>query len=135
MANRQFRHDHQALEQGVVHLYVKITFGASGAVASQRGYGVGTVVQETGDGLYTIPLEDSYNELLYPGVMLLDDTASAASTVGIGYRLESEDVDHATAPNVKLQFYALDDGADADPADGAVAYVCLVLRNSSVGAS
>lgn len=133
MADRSYLPPAGSLEVGVVELFAELTFGSAGAVTLTSGKGFASATQESGDGLYTLALSDEYNRLLWGGITLLDDTASAASTVGIGARFESEDVDGSSAAaNVKVQFYALDDGADADPADGAKAYVMLKLRNSSV---
>lgn len=131
MADRMFTPPLGHLEVGVVELYCAITVGASGAVASYSGKGVASVVKETSAGQYTITLTDRYPALLWPGATLLDDSDSAATAVGIGSRFQAAAVSSAT-PTVTVQMYALDDGADANPADGAVIYVCLKLKNSSV---
>lgn len=130
MADRSFLPPAGSLEVNVVEIFCEVNVGATGAVSSSSGKGCSTVTR-TSAGLYRVPLSDSYNKLLWAGVTLLDDTDSAATTVGIGHRLEAEDVD-GTSPYVDVQFYALDDGAAADPADGAKWFICMKLRNSSV---
>ena len=75
-------------------------------------------------------MQDAYNALLYEDLNTLHSTDSAASTVGIGSRINAASV--TTDKTVTFQMYALDDGADANPASGAVLYFQIVLRNSSV---
>lgn len=132
MANRTFHPNQGSLEINVVHLYGTITVGSSGAVASSTGKGIASVTKESADGQYTVALQDSYNALLYANIQTLHSTDSAASTVGIVGRINSADVASSTAPVVVFQMFALDDGADANPAEGAVLYFQITLRNSSL---
>lgn len=131
MADRMFHPFGGALEQKVVHLYGAITIGASGAVASSTGKGIFSVTKESSAGQYTIRLADQYNSLLWAGFTLLDGTDESPATVGTHMRLNSASVS-ASTPVVVLQCYAGDDGADANPAEGAVIYFKLELKNSSV---
>lgn len=130
MADRMFKPGLGSLETGVVDLFCKIVVGSSGAVTSGTGMGIASVTKESSAGQYTILLSDTYNSLLWAGITLLDDSDSAATTVGIGTRLQAETV--SSTKTVVVQTYALDDGADANPADGAILYVKITLRNSSV---
>jgi hypothetical protein len=62
---------------------------------------------------------------------VLDSANDDPTTVGIYARVASEAVANAT-PTIVVQFVALDDGAAADPGDGAKLFLNLKLRNSSV---
>ncbi len=129
MANRSFHKPLGSLEIDVVSLFGTITIGSSGAVSSSTGKGIASVAL-SGTGGYIVTLQDAYNALLFADLNTLHSTDSAASTVGIGSRINAADV--SSAKTVTFQMYALDDGADANPASGAVLYVMIVLRNSSV---
>ena len=131
MANRSFHQPEGALELRVVSLYATITFGASGAVASSSGKGIASVVKESAAGQYTVTLSDQYNSLLWAGVTLVHSTDSDPASVGVHARVNASAVSAAT-PTVTLQAFAGDDGADANPASGAVWLVKFELRNSSV---
>lgn len=130
MADRKFLPPLGALEVDVVDLFCTIPIGASGAVGTVVGKGVTSVTRNSA-GKYTILLSDRYNSFLWGDVSTLDDTNSDATTVGIHTRLFSEAVNNAT-PTVIIQAVAGDDGAAADPANGATLYVHFKLRNSSV---
>lgn len=129
MADRSWMPPLGSLDAGVVELFCKITVGTTGSVSAGTGNGVASVALAA-TGQYTITLSDKYTSLLWAGVTLLDDTDSAATTVGIGTRLQAEAV--ATDKTITVQTYALDDGADAAPASGAILYVAMKLKNSSV---
>jgi hypothetical protein len=131
MANRSFLPPLGHLEVDVVELFGTITIGASGAVSASSGKGIASVVKETAAGQYTITLSDRYNSLLFASAVVLDDTNSDPVTVGIQPRLLSQDVNNAT-PTVAIQFYDHTDGSAANPASGAVVYVSIKVRNSSV---
>jgi hypothetical protein len=122
-----------SLEVDVVELFGSVTFGAAGAVASQDGKGIGTIVKETAAGQYTIPLSEPCNKFLWAGLTLLDDTDSDPTTVGVICRVLSQDVSNATAPEVVVQFVDVTDGSAANPASGAALHFILKLRNSTVG--
>lgn len=128
--DRTFRPLAGALENDVILLYGSITIGASGAVSASSGKGIDSVARASA-GQYTITLEEPVGAFLWAGFQLLDATAESPALVGTEMRLEAQDVTAAT-PTVTLQCYAADDGADTDPADGAVIYFCLHLRNSTV---
>lgn len=132
MANRNFFPNALSLEIDHVHLYASIVVGDSGAVTSFAGKGIASVTKATEAGRYTIALEDSYNRLLDCAIQLVSAVASNPSTVAVTSRVRSADVVNATAPLLVIQGYALDDGADANYADGANILVHITLRNSSV---
>lgn len=130
MANRRFLPPLGHLEVDVVELFAKITIGSSGAVSASSGKGVASVVRDSA-GKYTITLSDRYNSLLDAHAIVLDSANNDPVTIGIQPRLFSEAVNNAT-PTVAFQFYNHTNGAAADPASGAVVYVSIKLRNSSV---
>lgn len=128
MANRSFHKPLGHLEIDVVTLFGTITIGASGAVSSSTGKGIASVAL-SGTGGYIVTLSDTYNALLYADAKVLDATDENPASVGIHTRLHAANV---STPSVTFQCFAGDDGADAHPADGAVIYFMIVLRNSSV---
>lgn len=130
MADRSFHPWKGGLEIDPVVLWGTITIGATGAVSSSSGKGIASVVRDSA-GKYTITLSDRYNAFLWGSANVLNSTLSDPTTVGIYANLFSEAVNNAT-PTVVIQFVALDDGAAADPANGAVVYFKLEMRNSSV---
>lgn len=130
MASRGFLPPLGALEVDVVELFGTITIGAAGAVSASTGKGIASVAL-TGTGGYIVTLSDTYQALLFAGATLLDDTDSDPTTVGVHIRMHAQAVDNST-PTVRFQCFAGDDGADANPADGAVIYFTLKLRNSTV---
>lgn len=132
MADRMFFREHQSLEIGVTELFCKITVGAAGAVSASSGAGITSVTKESSAGQYTILLADAYNSLLGAEVTLLHTTDSDPATVAVAARIKSEAVATAAAPTVVIQGYAYDDGAVANFASGAILYVRLTLKNSSV---
>ncbi len=129
MANHTFRPPLGCLEVDVVSLYCKFVVGATGAVGTVTGKGITSVTKDS-TGQYSILLDGTYNAFLWGAAGIMTTTSSDPATVGVLARLEAETV--ATTKLVQLQFYALDDGAVADPFETAVVYIKLELRNSSV---
>ncbi len=129
MASRSFHPPLGSLEVDCVSLYCKFVVGATGAVGTTTGKGVTSVTRDS-TGQYTVLLADTYNTFLWGAAAILTTTSSDPATVGVLARLEAEAV--ATSKTVQFQFYALDDGAVADPFETAVVYIKLELRNSSV---
>ena len=132
MADRNFYPAHQALEINCVSLWAEINIGAAGAVSSSSGLGIASVTKESAAGQYTIALTDSYNKLLWAGISLLDDADSDPTSVAVSARIQSEDVDSDSAPELVIQGYDVTDGSAANFADGAKLLVKIELRNSSV---
>ena len=133
MASRLFYPAEGALEARVVDLFCSITIGGTGTVSSFDGLGFADVTKESADGQYTLELQDSYPALLAATMTLLDDTDSNPASVGCLMRVQSEDVDASGGtPEIVIQAFTSDDGADANPASGAVLLVHLKLRNSTL---
>lgn len=131
MADRTFLNDAGSLEAGMVELYAKLTVGASGAVTAGTGNGITSITKEATAGQYTILLADRYTTFYGCDFTLLHTTDSDPATVAVAARVKSEQVNNAT-PKFVIQAYALDDGAAADFADGAILYMTIKLKNSTV---
>lgn len=136
MANRYFKQFQHTLEKGVVELYGQVTFGSSGAISSQSCVGFSVAQTDSETGRYTVTLEDSYPKLLFCDVVL-EGAADAAYTqdAGLGYLLRNVDVTSSKTFDIQL----VDGGtvgsasqSDADPEDGAVAYIAIKLKNSEL---
>lgn len=133
MADRSFHPNKGSLEIDIVDLYATLTFGSSGAVTLTDGKGISTATQVSAvDGQYKLKFSDSYNKLMWANMVLVSTTARNSASIGVSARIISEDVNHATDPHIIFTFYATDDGAFVDPADGDVALCRITLRNSSV---
>jgi len=130
LADRNFFRNHMSLETDVVHLYARITIGASGAVSSSSGLGIASVVKQASAGQYTVTLSDRYNQLLHANVTVIS-AVDAAQTVGTAYRIQSEAVNSAT-PNLIIQASDTATGADANPTSGDILLLKIELRNSSL---
>lgn len=132
MANRQFQQFQGTLEKGVVTLYATITTTTSGTIGSTSAVGL-SVAKVAGEaGRYRITLEDKYTRLLSVSAIVSGDTDAAyTSTAGVRPLVRNVAVSAAT-PIFDLQLTRTDTGADAEPISGAVIYVAIVLKNSSV---
>lgn len=131
MSSHSFHPPRGSLEIDVVTLFAKVTVGGTGAATLTSGKGVTSVTRNSA-GKYTFLLDDAYNAFLYGNAKILHSTLSDPQTVGITANLFSEAVATVAAPTVVFQFQNVATGAAADPASGAVFYVVLHLRNSSV---
>jgi hypothetical protein len=123
MASRAFFDRFLALEEEVIHLYVKLTIGSSGAVTLTRGKGVASAAL-TATGRYTLTLSDAYARLLGGSVTLL----SASGTVDLQAKLNAETV--ASNKTVEIGTVSTSVGAPAEPASGTIIFVELVLGNT-----
>lgn len=132
MADRSYIPPLGYLEVGVVKLYASMTFGATGSVtlSSSASKGMASVAK-TATGKYTLTLSDKYNSLLHASYNLIDSTLSDPATVGVYMNTFSSGVSSST-PTVVFSTCTSDDGAAADPHEGAVVTVELTLKNSTV---
>ncbi len=134
MADRMFRPGPQSLETDPIIIWGSMTVGSTGAVSSSTaGNGRGILTIARSDvGKYTVTLSDAYSSFLYADCRVMDQTLETPATVGIYANLFSQAVSTIATPTVVFQFIALDDGAAADPASGAVVYFEIKVKNSSV---
>lgn len=125
MANRLFNQFALSMEKEVVHLYMRVTFGASGAptITPVDNKCIASIVRNSA-GQYLITLQDSYVHLLMANACSLSATAPAAPL----FRLISENV--RTTNSLVVQFSSTSDVA-TDPGSGEVFYLTLELRNST----
>lgn len=131
MSSHSFHPALGCLEIGVVTLFAKVTVGAAGAPTLTSGKGITSVTRNSA-GKYTFLLDDSYNTFLYGDVTVMNSTLSDPSVAGTKANLFSEAVATVAAPTVVFQFTKSTDGSALDPANGAVFFVVLHIRNSSV---
>ena len=121
MANRNYNRV-QALEKEAKHLYAKVSIGSSGAPTLSRKLGVASIVRDN-TGLYTLTLQDAYNDLLS-----IDIKQLVASAQDLNFQLIAEDVDNAKT----IQFRCITATTATDPSSGSVLYIHIVLKNSAV---
>jgi hypothetical protein len=120
MANRTFDNV-QGLAKKQILLAGKISLSAAAAVSSFSFPGVASVVK-SGTGLYTITLQDQYQDLLGISVIIGGNPLVHA---GVGA------VDVVSAKTIVVQ--TIDEaGVLDDVAAASVVYITLVLSNSSV---
>lgn len=130
MANRNFKDRVKTLESEVVHLYGQVTFGASGAIASQNSKGFSVAQTASEAGRYTVTLEDRYSTLLFVGCNIEGAADTAFGATGLIRALRNVDMSSKT---FDIQLVEADGNlADTDPASGDVLYICIVLKNSSL---
>lgn len=126
------QHQVKALDLGTLELSGVVTFGASGAIASQSCKGF-TVSKPTGTGLYRITLDDAARALL--GIQLTPYVG--ATPVGSAWQLKTELTSYLT---IDLHHVAWDDTAGttgspaaADATSGHKLYIRLQVRLTTVG--
>lgn len=121
MANRNFNRL-QALEKEIKHLHVKVSIGASGAPTLSRKLGVTSIARNSA-GLYTLTLDDKYNDLIS-----LDIQQLVASAEDLKFQLVAQDVSSAKT----IQFRCIAIATETDPSSGSVLYINIALKNSSI---
>lgn len=121
MANRNFNRK-QALEKEVKELYAKLTFGGAGAVTLTEGVGIASVAKSaTGD--YLVTLQDAYVKILqFEGILL----KSTAEDIRVQVKAES------VASAKTVSFFTLTGASPTNPSSGAIIYLKLELKNSTV---
>jgi len=129
MANRLFNQFAFSLVKAKVMLYGQATIGASGAVtlSAANSKGIASITKESGDGLYTIVLQDTYPALLAFNVSTL---LASGLPVNVSYAIKSQTVSTAATKNIVIQFMG-QDGVAVNPDSGAVLYFQITLNNSS----
>jgi len=127
MANRNFNRV-QALEKEVKSLFLEVSIGASGAPTFVRKLGAFSIARDSA-GLYTITLDDKYNQLLAVNVIQLKASGALAAPI-VALRADAV----ASAKTFQVAFLAPDASTATDPDSGVVLYVRIDLKNSSIGA-
>lgn len=127
--NRLYTQFQYSLEKKVVHLYARITIGATGAPTLVKALSKGIAsVARTAAGAYTITLQDKYVELLHIDHAL--QLAAGAPAVLAGMVVRSEATAAAT-PTVAVEFLDAA-GAGIDPDSGSVILLKLELKATTV---
>lgn len=128
MADRNFSEKQLSLEKGVVHLFMKVAIGSSGAptISAANSRGISSIARNsTGD--YTVTLADKYQKLLAFNCVFLDASGLPdAPLIGLD---NSTDV---TASTPVVRFVCCSSaGTAADPGSGETMYAHFVLSNST----
>lgn len=128
--NRTLRRDRGSMEVGVVDLFVSVAIGSSGAptLDTTNSKGIASITRN-GTGDYTVTLQDSVNRLLQATCVF--DTTGASGAVPAAPIMAVKAQSVTSAKTVRLLFADVA-GAAADPAEGEVVLVHLILKNSSV---
>lgn len=130
MANRNFKDRVKTLESEVCHLYGQVTFGSSGAIASQNCKGFSVAQTGSEDGRYTVTLEDQYNTLLFVGCNIEGAADTAFGATGLIRALRNVAM---TSKTFDIQLVEADGNlADTDPASGDILYIMIAVKNSSL---
>lgn len=132
MANRNFQQFQGTLEKGIVKLFATITTTTSGTIGSTTATGLTVAKVAAEAGRYRITLQDQYTRLLCVNA-IVSGAADAAYTTAAGVNAIVRNVAvNAATPIFDLQLIRSDTSADAEPDSGAVIYVEITLKNSSV---
>lgn len=124
----------ESAEAGTVTCCIQFAVGGGGAVGAIQGGGLrqkefrrATPVVRTGAGVYDVFLREAW-------IGLLGSTAEcfgpASATTGNKGKVTTNNVGTASAPKVTVTFVRDDTGAAADPANGDIASVTLVLKKN-----
>ena len=121
MASRNFSRK-QSLEKEVKEIYARVNIGATGAPTLQPGLGVASIARNAA-GVYTLTLEDRYTRLMH-----IDIKQLVAAAQDLNFQLVAQ----AVSTNKTIQFRAVTDAVETDPASGSVLYIKIDLKNTSV---
>ena len=118
----------KGLQKQTILLECNFAVGATGSVGALLGLGVTNVVRNnTGD--YTVTLDDNYPRLLGFNVQF-----SGTSTSGIMNVMCNDATPQTSIVAGTFSFKCYNaSGSAADPTNGSVCYINLLLRRSSVG--
>lgn len=129
MSGKYFFPGPKAKEIGLVELFLRVTFGASGDPTLDTTHSKGiTSITRSAAGKYVIVLADSYARLMHVSNMILEADDPAAPVL----QLIAEDVDSATSPQFTIQCLAADAATATDPASGEEFRMKIVLKDSIV---
>lgn len=128
MANDNFKRDRGALEQGIVDLFAKVTFGSTGAptLSAAASKGIKSITRN-GAGDYTITLSQPYLSLLCVK-HVFDTTGTSAAPASPSMYIKAQST--KSGPTLRVVFNAA--GTATDPASGEVVYLHAILKNSNV---
>lgn len=125
MANRYTRQFTAANIPGVSHVFAQMTFDGSGDATIDTGGSYITDVTHNSAGDYTLTLADSWYALL--GLSAVFNSGSSAPAAPI-INVRTNSVGSKSIRIVCRDFA----GTAADPANGEILFLDLMLKNSSV---
>lgn len=112
----------QAIEKEIKDLYLKVSFGSSGAPTIVTGYGFASIARNSA-GDYTVTLNDKYSSLKF-----VEAIFSSSSAQDLAVQLKAEDVIGAKT----IEFVCLTGATPTDPASGKVMFMKVEVKNTSV---
>lgn len=123
---------HESLEKQVVHLYINVDIGASGAVTLAKGGALTSFVKQATAGQYNLTLDSNYSKLLDIRVLALNATASGVAQVDVLQDHTTVKTALQTTGAIVLQCYDYA-GAAVNPASGTRLKIKLEVRRSNYG--
>ncbi len=114
----------QAIEKEVKDLYLKVSFGASGAptIVTQSGYGFASI-SRTSAGLYLVTLDAKYQSLKF-----VEGIFSWSTAQDIRLQLKEE----AVRASNTFSFFTLTGAVATDPSSGNSLLLKVEVKNTSV---
>lgn len=141
MANRYYNNQAFTLSPGVVKLFARVTFGATGAPTLVQGSsflskGIVSVTRNSA-GVFTFVfgtqagMLDVYNKLLNVSVLFDAISNSGTAPAAPFYYLTANAVATPASCSLQITFLDADTPAATDPADGEAAYFEFTFKNST----
>ncbi len=112
----------QAIEKEVKDLYLKVSFGASGAPTIVSGYGFVSITRNSA-GDYSVVLDQKYYSLKFVEGIFLWSTAQ-----DIRLQLKSEAINASNT----FSFFTLTGASATDPSSGNSLLLKVEVKNTSV---
>ena len=128
MADRNFGNQLYSNVAHPIEIYVSWVVGAAGAVGVVRGNKVTSVVGGGGTGIYTITLDDRYNQLYNASGMIAAISGAAEDL----YVQVSAYVVGPAATGATVVIKCMTGAVETDPAATDEVFVKLVFSNSSL---
>jgi hypothetical protein len=130
MANRRFNQFQYSLEFNVVHLFMKVAIGSTGAptLSAANSKGIASI-SRSGVGKYLITLSDAYNKFLSID-SVVNNAAGISVSADLGILTTGTNVSTSTGGTLVVQFSAA--GVAAEMASGDTLYMHICLGNSSI---
>jgi len=124
MASRLFSRDLASLDNNVVKLFSRVTFGASTSIASQDSNGL--VVSALGTGTIDVQLDSAAARDTYPTLLSISLTPLAAAATDTGWQV----IEQTIATDGTFSLRNAPAGAAAVPVSGTSLFIEVTLRNS-----
>jgi hypothetical protein len=124
MASRLFSKDLASLDNNVVKLFSRVTFGATTSIASQDSNGL--VVSALGTGTIDVQLGSAAAKDTYPTLLSIALTPLAAAATDTGWQI----IEQTIATDGTFSLRNAPGGAAAAPVSGTSLFIEVTLRNS-----